>query len=71
MSTTRRWTLAIYGRNLQGEIEAKAFLCRFEEEFMAQLVLPGGKTIAEAHLPDYRAAIEGGKKLPSLLGMQQ
>jgi len=56
--------------SVKAKLEAVASgIVTFEEEFMAQLVLPGGKTIAEAHLPAYRDAIESGKKLPPLLGM--
>jgi hypothetical protein len=56
--------------SIKAKLEAvESGIAIFDEEFMAQLVLPDGATMAEKVLPQYRQAIENGKPLPPLLGM--
>jgi hypothetical protein len=47
----------------------EAEIVTFEEEFLAHLVMPNGKTIGENVIPQYEKAIESGAKTPLMLGM--
>ena len=53
---------------VKAKLEAvEAGIVTFEEEFLAQLVLPGGQTVAEQALPAIRKAFETGRMPAALL----
>ena len=55
---------------IKAKLEAVAAgIVTFEEEFLAHLVLPTGRTVGEQWAPEYIKALEGGAKLPPLLGV--
>lgn len=66
--TRRMWRCLVLC--IKSKLESVASgIVTFDEEFMAQLVTPNGRTFGEVALPQYTKAIESGKPLPPLLGM--
>ena len=54
---------------IKAKLEAVAAgIVTFDEEFLAHLVLPGGKTMGEEYIPQLEGHFSG-KSLPPLLGM--
>lgn len=55
---------------IKAKLEAvECEITSFEEEFLAHLVLPSGRTVAQHALPQLRAALESGRMPKSLLGL--
>ena len=53
---------------IKAKLEAvESGITSFEAEFLAHIVLPGGKTVAETAIPAIEAAY-GGRDMPPLLG---
>lgn len=63
--TRRRWrALALV---IKAKLEAvETGVTTFEQEFLAHIVMPGGKTVAELTLPSINAAYASGKVRPLL-----
>ena len=54
---------------IKAKLEAvESGITTFEEEFLAHLVVPGGKTFAQWALPQLAQAYERGIEMPPLLG---
>lgn len=64
----RRWRCLLL--ILKAKLEAVAGeLVTFEEEFLAQTVLPNGETVGDWMAPQVAAAYERGAGMPKLLGV--
>ena len=54
---------------IKAKLEAvESGIATFENEFLAHIVLPGGKTVSEQVGPQIEAAYKTGKPMPLLLG---
>lgn len=54
---------------IKAKLEAvESGIATFENEFMAHIVLPGGKTVGEQVRPQIEQAYKSGKAMPLLLG---
>lgn len=54
---------------IKAKLEAvETGIATFEEEFLANIVVPGGKTLGELALPELARAYDTGAAMPPLLG---
>lgn len=61
----RRWRA--FSLAIKAKLEAVATgITQFDEEFLAHIVLPNGKTVAEESIPKIAQAYETGKNVPLL-----